>query len=352
MRPFMRDVLVAVALLAGWTLGSEPRESVQRAPVPQQLRPAPQSVWLLAVGDVNLGRVVGQEILKGDTLYPFRYVADTLAHYDVVFGNLECQLSDQRGETQSPKNNLVFTGPPAGSRSLRQANMTIVSTANNHALDYGFVAHHQTIANLEESGIVFAGTSRDSAGLFIPTVFTRRGMRFALFACTDIMNMTNPVWRRYVAAADTGRLLPAIRKVRDSVDCVVVSYHGGNEYADAPTRRTRELARQIAGAGADLVLGHHPHVPYGLSVEGTTLVAYSLGNFVFYQPQRYWTQRSFALAAELVRDTAGVHIRATRILPVVAGRQPRFLAAGASADTIVTRVRMMSSQQAVETVSW
>lgn len=123
-----------------------------------------RTLRLLAVGDVNLGRQVGQEILNGDTLYPFVAVVDTFAAHDIVFANLECTLSEQGGETQHPRNNLVFTGPPAAARSLRLAGVTLVSTANNHALDYGFTAHSETMKYLAGQGILFAGTAAERGG--------------------------------------------------------------------------------------------------------------------------------------------------------------------------------------------
>jgi poly-gamma-glutamate synthesis protein (capsule biosynthesis protein) len=297
------------------------------------------------VGDVNLGRLVGQEILRGDTLYPFVFVTDTFAQYDIVFANLESQLSEQGGETQHPVNNLIFTGPPAGAWSLQYAGVHVVSTANNHALDYGVRGLRETMRNLRDAGVGFVGTSGDSAQLYVPLIVTRNDIRLALFGVTDVMNIENPVWKRYVANADTGRLLPQIRAYRDSVDFIVVSYHGGEEYADVPTARTREFAAEAIRGGADLFLGHHPHVTYGVEeVEGKYIV-HSLGNFVFRQPDRYWTQRSFALSATVAKDSTGTRVARIRCLPVLAGLQPVF-ADGDEATRIQERIDQLSSPTA------
>ncbi len=303
-------------------------------------------VRFLAVGDVNLGRAVGQKILAGDTLYPFANAADTLRAYDLVFANLESPISDQGGETVDPGNSLVFTGPPAGAEGLARAGIGIVSTANNHALDYGPEAAGETVGYLVAAGIPYAGTADDTAGLFRPARVTRDGIRFALFACTDLMNGRGKTWKRHVTPADTSHLFPAIRSVRDSADIVVVSYHGGEEYASSPSPRTLRFMRAAADAGADIVLGHHPHVPYGIVDYRGRILVPSLGNFVFYQPARYWTQRSIAVAFDVVRDSSGTRIAGVRCLPVRCGYQPEFPATGPDADTVLARVKKYSSKEA------
>jgi poly-gamma-glutamate capsule biosynthesis protein CapA/YwtB (metallophosphatase superfamily) len=311
--------------------------TAQEPPLPREHR-----VRMLALGDVNLGRHVGQVLLSGDTLHPFRYVRDSLLRYDVVFANLESVLSDQGGETESPRSNMVFTGPPVGARTLRLGGVTLVSVANNHALDYGPEALAETCRLLDAEGIAHAGTvSADRA--IRPAVVERNGIRIALFAVTGLMNGPRGTWKRTVAPADTARLLPALRRYRDSVDVVCVSYHGGSEYADRPDRGSLSFMRAVSAAGAQMVFGHHPHVPYGVEVAAGKLIVHSLGNFVFRQPSRFWTQRGLAVRVELVKDSTGVRIDSVSCLPVSAGYQPKFLTAGsADADTTFRRTARLS----------
>jgi len=89
-------------------------------------------VRLLAFGDVNLGRVLGKKIYAGDIDYPFVRIKQLFETADVVFVNLESQLSDQDGETERPGSNLIFTGPKEGAGTLRRSGITMVATANNH----------------------------------------------------------------------------------------------------------------------------------------------------------------------------------------------------------------------------
>jgi hypothetical protein len=315
--------------------------------------PPVQTEWrvsFLALGDINLGRGVGQRILQGDTLFPFAAVVDTLRSYDVVFANLESNISDQNGRTEHPRNNIVFTAPPAAAQALHRAGITVVATANNHALDFGVSALAQTVAYLDSAGVAHAGTGKGD--LYRPAIIRVRGVRIAVFAVTDIMNATGEGWKNFVASADTAALLPAVRAVRDSVDAVILSYHGGDEYAGRATRRTRGFVRDVLRGGVDLFIGHHPHVPYGLDAVGGRLAAHSLGNFVFRQPDRYWTRFGFALSAVIVKDTAGTRMEAVRCLPLRADFQPAFLSGGEDAARVLGRIRLLSTVEASEKLAW
>lgn len=301
-------------------------------------------VRLLAVGDINLGRQVGKRILEGDTLYPFVLAVDTFKQYDMVFANLECTLSDQKGETQHPRNNLIFTGPPEGGYSLARAGITIVSTANNHALDYGVGAHHETLRALDEAGILHSGTAIEEGAIFRPAVFMKNDISFAVFACTDIMNIEDSMWTRYVAPADSAKLFPLIRTYRDSVDFIIVSYHGGREYRNLPTSRTKNFARDAIDAGADLFLGHHPHVPQGIEERNGRFIVYSLGNFVFRQTE-YWAQRSFAFAIDIEKSSGGTKALHATCLPVLCGLQPTFHVDERESTAILERVQSLSLER-------
>jgi hypothetical protein len=345
--------LTAFALYCSWVLFIDRGHGPAAEPgAPAGEGTSFTEVRFLALGDVNLGRRVGQVILKGDTIYPFARVADTLRGYDIVFANLESNISEQHGRTENPRNNMIFTAPPAAAMALKRGGIRVVSTANNHALDFGAAARDQTIRYLDSAGIAHCGTSGKGQSPYLPALVRVKGIRIAFFAVTDLMNLAGAGWKDLVARADTEGLLPAIRAVRESSDVVVVSYHGGVEYAPKASERTREFARQVLEGGADIVLGHHPHVPYGIESAGGKVAVHSLGNFVFMQPDRYWTRFSFALSFDIVRDATGTRIRSLRALPLRAGFQPEFLAPGVEAATIREHVRLLSSRDVQERMTW
>ncbi|MCX6136531.1 MAG: CapA family protein, partial [Ignavibacteriales bacterium] len=224
-----------------WSIGSVPSHVASRVGGTEQSPKVQRPVRLLAFGDVNLGRVLGQKIYAGDIDYPFVHLKKLFETADIVFVNLESQLSEQEGETQRPGSNLVFTGPSEGAGTLKRSGVTVVATANNHAFDYGKDALFETLANLDAVGLRHAGTARRSDSLYVPALFSVQGISFALFAVTDIMN-TKTGWEPYVAFADTARLFPVVRAAASSVDAVIVSYHGGEGFAGTPTEHTRSFA--------------------------------------------------------------------------------------------------------------
>ncbi|MBF8294764.1 MAG: cap protein [Bacteroidetes bacterium] len=302
---------------------------------------------LLIFGDVNLGRTVGQELVKGNLEFPFQLVKDTLSRADVVFVNLESQLSDQNGETQHPKYNVIFTGPPSGAKCLKEANVSVVSTANNHAFDYGMKALRETILNLQGAGVQAVGTSLDSVAGSMPAVVEREGFRIGFLAYTQFVNI-NGSWRGRIALFDSLQARRDIEGLRSKADLLVVSYHGGAEYTDRPSAKLRREFQMFVEAGADLVVGHHPHYVQGIESYRGKLIFYSLGNFVFYQPQLELTQFGLGVHLTLVRRGPKVEVDRIRLLPFRAGLQPSFKLTREEEQSFSQRLMKLSPAQ----ISW
>jgi poly-gamma-glutamate capsule biosynthesis protein CapA/YwtB (metallophosphatase superfamily) len=286
------------------------------------------SLVLAAAGDVNLGRVCGQRLLADSSYDPLRGVEPIWANADLRFVNLESALSEQHGETQSPRHGLVFTGPPIGADALARAGIGIVSTANNHAWDYASRGLLETIQNLDRAGVAHAGTGADEAGAYRPAIVRVNGLSVAFFAVTQIWNLgvfSEEEARHHVAWADFSRLRAALVKARAESDFVVVSYHGGEEYTDVPLPKTRAFVAEVMSLGVDVVIGHHPHVPQGVAWYGARPVFYSLGNFVFDgRPTMPWTRASFIAKLRFQRGQA-VTVAACPVL--IDGFEPRALTA-------------------------
>ncbi len=286
----------------------------------------PAAIEFVAGGDVGLGRDCGQAILRDPAYDPFRFMAPIWGQADLRFVNLESQLSDQRGETQSPRHHLIFCGPPAGAEVLAHAGIGVVSTANNHAWDYGRLALFETLDNLQHAGVKAIGTGRTLDQALTPAVFELHGQKIALFAVAHVWNqgpMNEHEARDYVAWARFSDLREQIARVRREVDFVVLSYHGGEEYIDAPVDKTRAFFRDVMAAGVDVIVGHHPHVPQGVGWYGERPVFYSLGNFVFdSQASKYWTR--FGMVAKLTLRPD--HTIGARVCPYgIEGHTPKPL---------------------------
>jgi poly-gamma-glutamate capsule biosynthesis protein CapA/YwtB (metallophosphatase superfamily) len=280
------------------------------------------SVSLLALGDVNLGRTVGQEILKGNVDYPFEKFGDVLKRGEIIFANLECPVTDQNGETQSLKSNVIFCAPPGAATSLRRAGVTVVSTANNHAFDYGLKGLRETIKFLNQGSINFSGTVTDSGVEFAPVIIERNKIRIGIIAYTQTVNMVRGTKSGLISVFDSARAQREIGTLKDSVDFVLASYHGGDEYKDVSGKSAEREMKLLADFGANVVLGHHPHVPQGIEMYHGCLIFHSLGNAVFNQPQRFWTQRSFAALVGFEKRNEQKKISSIELIPFRPGYQP------------------------------
>ena len=279
------------------------------------------NVSLLALGDVNLGRTVGQQILKGNTDYPFEKFGNVLARADEIFANLECPVTDQNGETQSPKSNLIFCAPPEASVTLRRAGISVVSTANNHAFDYGFKGLRETIEFLNRDSIRFTGTVTDSGAEFSPVIIEHNGIKIGIIAYTQTVNMVRGTRSGLISIFDSARAMREIDSLKPEVDFILVSYHGGDEYKDVPGKSAEQQMELLAGFGVDMVIGHHSHVPQGIKMSNGCLIFNSLGNAVFNQPQRYWTQRSFAALIGFAIRNGKKEISSIELIPFRPGFQ-------------------------------
>ncbi|HET7791329.1 MAG TPA: CapA family protein [Gemmatimonadales bacterium] len=318
----------AVALsLAVWAL--------VQVPVP----PPRDTLRVYAVGDLNLGRwITHQRLLKGDTLYPFRVVRDTLKRADLLFGNLESAIAPA-GHRYEDTGSVVFTAPPIAADAIAKAGFTVVSDANNHAWDGGRAGVFATLRELDRVGVAHVGTGRTLEEAHRPAWIERRGWRIAVFAMTRAFNPApydfySHEGSKYVAWADSTWLYPAIREVKASgrADLVIVSVHGGTELSDGPDAYLKKFWRGAVDAGADIVLGHHPHVLQRVEWYRGKPIVYSLGNFVFEQTSP-WTRLSAIFRFVVTPDGT---ITAD-LIPTRANFQVTF-AAGAAADSIRRRV--------------
>jgi hypothetical protein len=194
--------------------------------------------------------------------------------------------------------------------------------ANNHVLDYGPEGLAETVARLHEAGIASVGVGPDSAAAAQPVIREADGLRLAFLAFNTVPDPDDRPgaggWMR--ATWDEGQAVSAIAAAEAEADSVIVSMHWGYEYELRPDPAQRDAVQVMLDAGADLVIGHHPHVVQGTEVRATGFVAYSLGNLVF-DLQQAETRHGLALRAFF--DKEG--LRAVQALPVWAGPHPRLM---------------------------
>jgi hypothetical protein len=288
-----------------------------------------RTIRVAAVGDIMMGTTFPEPILPpedGATL--FRSVAPLLAGNDVVLGNLEGPLTDASLSPKCPTPRrdappcFAFRTPPRYAFLLAEAGFTAVNVANNHSLDFGMEGLYDTLAALDNAGVRPVGGERIA-------VFTVEGKSVA------VAGFSYSLRTRYVhPLLDIEAARETVAELKGGYDLVVVSFHGGAEgagatrVADADEEFMGErrgnvvrFARAVVDAGADLVLGHGPHVPRAVEVYRGKLIAYSLGNFAVYSMFNIKgpSGLGYVLRAELDPETGDV----LRFLtPSVALRHP------------------------------
>lgn len=252
------------------------------------------------------------ETLEQMARYPFQRVAPVLREADIAFANLETPLSDRA------RHNGAFRTPTAFADGLRWAGIDVVSTSNNHALDAEGEGLVDTKEALWRAGVGAVGTGIDLEDARRPFILERNGIRvgflgYAQFVNGGSSNFAQPD-RPGVAPLDPFLIEEDIGKLRDQVDYVVLSFHWAIENSQETHPKAREFAHRMVDAGADVILGHHPHVPRGLETYKGKVIFYSFGNLIFGHNHTYWMDNYLA------RLTLGAdEIRRVEILPL-AGR--------------------------------
>jgi poly-gamma-glutamate capsule biosynthesis protein CapA/YwtB (metallophosphatase superfamily) len=306
----------------------------------------PEVTTVTMVGDVMLGRRVGQAGRAArDPARPLRPLAGRLASAEITVGNFESTLSRDGAPTQGGDS---FAADPNALDGLRLAGFDLVSLANNHVGDYGDEAMRTTFRRFAAADIDIVGAGRDLDEARRPVIIERDGVRVGFLATESIgetpaaardragtnrLNMpprTGPLNR-----AALRRIAGDIEALSRRVDVVVVIPHWGTQYTHRPEPSQRQAARAFTAAGADLVIGGHPHWVQGWETNGSATTVHSLGNFVF--DMDFSTQTQEGIFVEIV--LWGGEVKAVEPVPYVIGADfaPR-LARGARAEAILSDV--------------
>ena len=254
--------------------------------VKDTLSPVKDTLSIVAVGDVMIGSgFPAGKLPKDDAIESFKAVKPYL-NGDIVFGNLEGAILDS-GNSEKCKNSkegtcYAFRMPDRYGKILKEAGFSLMSTANNHANDFGEKGRRNTARVLDEVGIYHAGPVENKS-----VVFEKDGMKYGFCAFSPNSNM--------LSVNDLDQAVSLVEQLRSEVDIVIVSFHGGaegakhthvprsNEFFFGENRgNVYKFAHTVIDAGADIVLGHGPHVTRAVEVYKNKFIAYSMGNFNTY----------------------------------------------------------------------
>ena len=238
-------------------------------------------------------------LMKADPAGIYGDLLPLLEKSDYNIVNLESPLYS--GGDFIVKSGAAFSGDPEDVAVLEAGRFKAAVCANNHAFDRGDEGFFRTRDTLRAHHIACVGAGRELREARKPLAFTVNGLRVALFAISEGEDMrgataTSPGVRPW----EVERLAQELRRARKHYDVLLVSAHCGLEYQPFPSYYVYEAFRLWAEAGADLIIGHHPHVPQGQAEFGGVPAYFSLGNFAFYQPAPlFYRKTGYLLEIEL-----------------------------------------------------
>lgn len=262
-----------------------------------------------AVGDICPGdkSIPGLGVLslckRHGAAFPFQQLGANLGDAALVIGNLEGPLS--RAAEAAGGERLALCGLPAFATELRKTGFNVLTLANNHVLEHGPEVFRETVGYVREAGIAVCGLrSRGSDFYSEPVLLTVRGRTIGLLGYnwvgTDTFpgadeliaqstdSLVNYTWNRHPAVGQpddhTGHnkhVIHDLQLLRPLVDVLILLPHWGYEFVNDPPYNVVREAHSFIEAGADLIIGSHPHVLQGVEVHAGKPIIYSLGNFLF-----------------------------------------------------------------------
>ena len=303
---------------------------------------AASEVVINAVGDIMLAGSATKTFARLGYDYPFAATEVELKRGDITVGNLEAPIAT-RGEEFTGKR-YRFCAPPQSAAALKRAGFTVLTLANNHTMDFGRPALLETLRHLDRNGLFHAGAGPSLAAAREQALVQVKGTKVAFLAysltfpkefyATGNRAGTAPGWPCYVSKD--------IARAKAAADYVVVSFHWGTEGATSPSPYQTAAARAAVDAGADVVLGHHPHVLQGIERYKEGIILYSLGNFAF-GSLSHSAGRSVIARITLDNGVKGVELVPLNVRNSEVRYQPRPLS-GKEGEALISRLNLLCSE--------
>lgn len=303
---------------------------------------AGREIVINAVGDIMLAGSAAPTLKRLGYDYPFAATAAELKRGDIAVGNLEAPIAGRGIEFTDKR--FRFLASPQSAAAMKRAGFSVVTLANNHMMDFGEPALLETLHHLDQNGILHAGAGRSLSAARQQALLEARGAKVAFLA----YSMTFPT--EFFAAPDRPGTAPGypgffkrdIAQAKSAADYVVVSFHWGAEGASSPRPYQVAAARSAIDAGADVVLGHHPHVLQGIERYKKGVILYSLGNFAFGSLSRS-AARSVIARITLDDGVKGVELVPLNVLNSEVRFQPRPLK-GKEGNAVIDHLNLISRE--------
>lgn len=212
-----------------------------------------------------------RSIIERKKIFIFEKIVDVLSQGDIVFGNLETVLSDY-GKKNSYES-LILRGNPYFVDQLKNSNFKVINIANNHIQQHGNPPFYNTINILKQSKFKIIGIDN-----LQPQIIESRGIKIGFFGYS--LRPEENASKVLYSQGNKKKIISDINRIKKKVDYIIISLHWGDEYINIPSISQINFAHDIIDSGADVILGHHPHILQPVEKYRRGIIAYSLGNFV------------------------------------------------------------------------
>ncbi|MBF2067496.1 MAG: CapA family protein [Calothrix sp. C42_A2020_038] len=333
---FVSVVFISACLCIGIGIGSAIRmgkiQASDKPPKPSDSLPIlppvteeqifPESITIQAVGDVIPGTNYPNNRLPRN---PNQLIPSSVRKYlgraDILFGNFESSLTNHRYSSKdiTKRQTFAFRSPPKYAKLFADVGFNVFNIANNHALDFGVIGFRDTVKNLKMVGINTVGHKNQTLVLKVNNI----KVAMLGFAPYDYYNSIH----------DINSATQLVRTAQKQADIVIVSMHAGAEGTNALRTQNKteyfygenrgnsvQFARKMIDAGADMVLGHGPHVPRAMETYNGKLIAYSLGNFLGYRTLSTKAETGYSMILEVKLNKAGDLVEG-KVIPVHMDKQ-------------------------------
>lgn len=244
-----------------------------------------KTVSISIVGDILMDSSVRAQINKNGIEYPWEMVKEYFQNDDITIGNLETSITTRGTKWEDKQFN--FRSDPNNLKAMKEAGIDVLALANNHTLDYGYEGLLDTLSYLDKNDIKRAGGGKNKQEAIEGAIIEKNGLKIGVLSFSrvvpDVKWYATDKRPGIVGAYDPhiSEVIVRIEEMKKEADIVILSIHWGVELSATPRKQEMDLGKKLIDAGADIIMGHHPHVLQGVEIYKGKPIFYSLGNFVF-----------------------------------------------------------------------
>lgn len=339
-KSFTHWTIIAICVMAMSACTTKPKPADHtNIPVEDDL------IRITAVGDIMLGGTSEPVFQEFGYDYPFEKVKHLFERSNIVIGNLEGPLTNS-DEPYADKKYLFKTPPELVAPALKKAGFTMMNLANNHIMDYGVTGLTDTIQALETNklGHVGAGMNITEARTAKISHINQKRIGFLSYSLTFPKNFWASDNQAGAAFGHEHQIRDDIKQLKKSADIVIVSFHWGREKTTELREYQPLLARAAIDEGANMVIGHHPHVLQAVEKYKQGIILYSLGNFTFGSYSKTADFSMVATAAFKDQQLVSLNLTPIKVLNIDVNFQPQ-IANLDDANQVIEQLSRLSLQQ-------